>query len=113
MCRFGWKEVSNPWKDDIDVIYWVEDMTNSRYLKGLVGTVSDARLKCGCWDWKIEIFLGTIWTRVKGNFKEFVKELFRVWLEEWLHMIFRWERFKLVDNSEEKPVRKWVELLTS
>ena len=43
----------------------------------------------------------------------FVKELFKVWLEEWLHMIYRWER---ADNyafmDEEKIVRTWVELLS-
>jgi hypothetical protein len=74
------------------------------------------------WDWAIEIFLGSIWHDCKGDFEKFVKELIKTWLEEWLHMIYRWERvnsesFLTKDDpfhffDEEKPVRTWVQILT-
>jgi len=87
-----------------------------------MGTVCDVK-KDDERDWAIELFLGSIWEYSKGNFNLFVKNLFKVWLEEWLHMVYRWERveskrfceandeFHFLD--EEKPVRKWVHILTN
>jgi len=113
--------VSNPWIEEIEVIYWPRNMYRSAFFRGLWGTVSDFN-RGDRWDWAIEIFLGSIWEHSKGDLKAFIKELFRTWLEEWLHMIYRWERvedrhFLEKDDpfnfwNEEKPVRKWVSLLT-
>ena len=120
--------VSNPWNGDIKVVYWPKNMYRSRWFRGVMGTVSDTikaideRGRPTKWDWCIEVFIGTIWEHSKGDFDRFVKELFRVWLEEWLHMIYRWERVNhkrfceegdpFHFDDEEKPVRKWVQTLT-
>lgn len=73
------------------------------------------------WDWAIELFLGSIWEYSKGDLGLFMKNLFSVWLEEWLHMIYRFERVmcgRFCEESdpfhfwdEEKPVRRWINML--
>ena len=113
--------VSNPWIEEIKTIYWPDNMYHSTWFKGLMGTVSDVK-RGDRWDWVIEMFLGSIWEHSKGNFEAFVRELFRTWLEEWLHMIYRWERVKderflekddpFNFQDEEEPVRKWISLLS-
>jgi len=114
--------VTNPWSGGIETIYRAENMHRSRILRGLCGTVSDAK-QGREWDWRIEIFLGTIWEDCKGDFDTFTRELFKVWLHEFLHIIYRWERVNseafLTKNDEyafideEKPVETWVQMLTS
>jgi hypothetical protein len=65
-----------------------------------------------------EAFVGSIWVYCKGDFDGFVQMLYEVWLEEFLHMVYRWERFSSQDFQlnpalidEEKPVKEWVRLL--
>jgi hypothetical protein len=111
--------VTDPWSGEVKTIYWAENMYNSEIYRGLFGTVCDIK-KGDDWDWAIEIFLGSIWHYTQ-DFQTFTKEFFRTWLEEWLHMVYRWERvnsrsfcekddqFHFMD--EEKPVRAWVKML--
>ena len=118
-------EVSNPWRDAIKVVYWAKNMHKSKYFKGIMGCVSDTVVSKDehgrplLWDWCIEIFLGTIWQEAEGNFERFADLLFKTWLEEWLHMIYRWERVHSLNKEdfefrdEEKPVRAWVKVLTN
>jgi len=66
-------------------------MKTNTVFKGIKGCVSDLSERYGKWDWCIEIFLGTIWDETQ-DFEKFVKELSRVWLHEYLHMVLNWER---------------------
>jgi hypothetical protein len=88
--------------------YWPDN----NYLLGTIGTAWEST--GFVWDWAIEIFLGTIWEESKGDFDTFVKELIKTWLEEWLHMVYRWERIEeeFSFSDEEKPVKAWVQMLT-
>ena len=113
--------VTSPWSGEVETIYWPKDMYKSDIYKGLFGTVCDI-IKGDDWDWAIEIFLGSIWHYCKGDFQRFVKEFIRTWLEEYLHMVYRWERVnsknfcEKANNpfyfwDEEKHVRTWVKIL--
>jgi hypothetical protein len=117
--RGGGVAVTNPWSGRVETIYWPNNIRSGSFR--VWGTVSSVRKGEG-WDWAIEIFLGSIWHSSNGDFDRFVQGLFETWLEEFLHMIYRWERvnsdsfltkedeFSFVD--EEKPVKEWVRLLT-
>jgi len=98
--------VTNPWSGRIETFYW----SNSN---NLFGTIC-ATWEGNGWNWAIEIFLGSIWEDSKGDFDTFVKELNRTWFEEWLHMVYRWERTEegCSFSDEEKPVKAWVQTLT-
>lgn len=105
-------KLTNPWTGSIEVIYWPDNMYRSKVYRGVMGTVSDIK-KRGKWDWVIEIFLGTVWEYSKGDFKVFVEELFKVWLEEYLHMVYRFEKEPTTHLwDEEKVVKTWVQMLT-
>jgi hypothetical protein len=110
--------VTDPWSGMVETVYWPDNMYNSDVYRGLMGTVSDV-FRDGEWDWCIEVFVGSIWVYCKGDFDSFVQMLYEVWLEEFLHMVYRWEWFSSQDFQlnpalidEEKPVREWVRLLT-
>jgi hypothetical protein len=90
------------------------------FFGGLCGTVFEVK-RSRDWDWGIEIFLGTIWEECKGDFNKFVKELFKVWLHEFLHLILRWEKAKeknfpteihyFASKDEEELVEAWTNKL--
>jgi hypothetical protein len=104
----------------METIYWPRNMYKTPLHTGVFGTVSDFK-KAEGWDWAIEIFLGTIWEYCRGDFEAFIKELVETWLEEFLHVLYRWERVessKFLEKDdpfhfpdEEEPVRTWVEKL--
>jgi hypothetical protein len=100
--------LTDPFFGEIKVFYNTKNMYNSDWFKGLHGTVSEY-MKGNSWDWCIEIFLGSIWHYSKGDFNKFVEEFINTWLEEFLHMIYRWEGIKTSD--EEETVKKWINLL--
>jgi hypothetical protein len=106
---------SNPYVK-VKTIYSPLNMLESQTQYGIMGAVSEVRKRNG-WDWCIEIFLGTIWYAVDGNFRKFVEELCRTWLEEYLHMIYNWEKntqpkkLQTGPLHEEKIVGLWVKKL--
>lgn len=108
--------VSNPWRG-VETLYRTENMVKSEFYRGLMGTISDIckrRDRYGCieWDWCIEILLGTIWCLTQ-DFDKFIRELSRVWLHEYLHMIINWEKVYGGEEYEddEKAVKSLEELM--
>jgi hypothetical protein len=105
--------VTNPWSGQVETRFWTDNLYESEYLHGVWGTVGDMK-RGRDWDWCIEVFLGSIWHACQGDFDSFIHELNRTWLEEFLHMVFRWERVEQgwgLVLDEERPVRAWVKLL--
>ncbi|MCR6691556.1 MAG: hypothetical protein MRT15_04130 [archaeon YNP-LCB-003-016] len=113
---------SNPYVK-VKTIYSPLNMLESQTHYGIMGAVSEVRKRNG-WDWCIEIFLGTIWYACNGDFNKFIRELIATWLEEYLHMIYRWEKGKISREKaplsdrfysgslyEEKIVGLWVRKL--
>jgi hypothetical protein len=101
--------LTDPFFGEIKVFYNTKNMYNSDWFKGIHGTVSEY-MKGNSWDWCIEIFLGSIWHYSKGDFNKFVEEFINTWLEEFLHMIYRWENQRIPRNEEE-IVKDWLILL--
>jgi len=108
-------EASNPYVK-VKTLYNPVNMLESQTHYGIMGAVSEVKKRNG-WDWCIEIFLGTIWYAVDGNFRKFVEELCRTWLEEYLHMIYNWEKktqpkkLQTGPLHEERIVGLWVKKL--
>lgn len=115
--------VTNPWSGNVKTLYRLERQHDNFFNGGvLLGAVSDVGVAHD-WDWAIVVFLGAVWQHSEGDFEKFVETLNKVWLEEFLHMVYRWERCMYLWQhgsegpfnfwDEERPVKAWMQLLTT
>jgi len=119
LCSFKCRKVALPKVEHVidGTYFWPDDTTKTTIegLKDILGTVGDTKHK-GQWKLAIELFLGGLWSKARGDFRRFVRWLAMAWFEEWLHVVLRCYGYTdggFVWRSEEEPTRRLVSLMLS